>query len=67
MDSDYSEKALSKIFQRIIQFEEEVNTLYDDCIKELEDKSVIDVLQSISREEKSHIALARELLELIKE
>ena len=66
MNSDYSEEALTKIFQRIIQFEEEVETLYDDCIEKLDDKTAIDVLQSISKEEKVHIVLARELMELIK-
>ncbi len=66
-DSEHSEEALSRIFQRIIQFEEEVKTLYDDCIKNLDDKTTIDVLQSISSEEKGHIVLARELMELIKE
>ena len=66
MDSDYSEEALTKIFQRIIQFEEEVETLYNDCIEKLDDKTAIDVLQAISKEEKGHITLARELMELIK-
>jgi len=66
MESEYSEETLSKVFQRIIQFEEEVKALYDDCIKNLDDKTTIDVLQSISGEEKGHIVLAKELLELIK-
>ncbi len=67
MDSEHSEEALSRIFKRIIQFEEEVKALYDDCIKALDDKTAIDILQSISNEEKGHIVLANELMEIIKE
>jgi rubrerythrin len=63
----YSRESFSDILQRILQFEEEVKALYDDCIKKLDDKDTINILQSISREEAGHIALARELMELIKE
>jgi rubrerythrin len=63
----YSKEALSDIFQRILQFEEEAKGLYDDCIKKLDDKNTINILQSVSNEEKSHIELARKLMELIKE
>ncbi len=63
----YSRESLSDILQRILQFEEEVKALYDDCIKKLDDKDTINILQSISREEEGHIVLARELMELIKE
>lgn len=34
----YSKEALSGIFQRILQFEEEAKALYEDCIKKLEVK-----------------------------
>ncbi len=63
----YSRESLSDILQRILQFEEEVKALYDDCIKKLDDKDTINILQSISKEEEGHIVLARELMELIKE
>ncbi len=63
----YSRESFSDILQRILQFEEEVKALYDGCIKKLNDKNTIDILQSISKEEEDHIALTRELMELIKE
>ncbi len=63
----YSRESFLDILQRILQFEEEVKVLYDDCIKKLDDKDTINILQSISREEEGHIVLARELMELIKE
>jgi hypothetical protein len=63
----YSRESFSNILQRILQFEEEVKALYDDCIKKLSDKNTMDILQSISNEEAGHIALTRELMELIKE
>ncbi len=63
----YSRESFSDILQRILQFEEEVKALYDDCIKKLDDKNTIDILQSVSSEEKGHIELARKLMELIKE
>ncbi len=63
----YSRESFFDILQRILQFEEEVKVLYDDCIKKLDDKDTINILQSISKEEEGHIVLARELMELIKE
>ncbi len=63
----YSRESLTDIFQKIVQFEEGVKVLYDDCIKELDDKNTIDILQSISNEEKGHIELSKCLMELIKE
>jgi hypothetical protein len=63
----YSRESFSNILQRILQFEEEVKALYDDCIKKLSDKNTMDILQSISNEEAGHITLTRELMELIKE
>lgn len=67
MKKQYSKESLSGIFERILEFEEDVKTLYDDCIKKLDDKSIIDVLNSISKEEKGHIVLAKELMEIIRE
>ncbi|MFQ5964275.1 MAG: hypothetical protein ACE5KZ_08335 [Candidatus Scalinduaceae bacterium] len=63
----YSSESLSSIFQRVLKFEEDAKSLYDDCIKELDDKIIIDTLQSISNEEKGHIELARNLLKIIQE
>ena len=66
-NTEHTRESLSGVFQRVIQFEEKIKTLYDDCIKDLEDKITIDVLQTISSEEKGHIVLARELMDIIKE
>ncbi len=63
----YSKEALSDIFQKVLQFEEDVKALYDDCIEKLEDEEIILVLSSISKEEKAHIELAKQLIELIKD
>jgi rubrerythrin len=63
----YSKAALLEIFQNILQFEVKVKKMYDDCIEKLEDKDIINILQSISNEEKNHIELAKPLLDLIKE
>ncbi|MDR4503858.1 MAG: hypothetical protein MRK01_03580 [Candidatus Scalindua sp.] len=61
----YSSEALSNMFLRILQFEEDVKALYDDCIDKLDDAIIIEILQSISNEEKGHIELARNLLKII--
>ncbi len=63
----YSKEALSDIFQKVLQFEEDVKALYDDCIEKLEDEEIILILSSISKEEKAHIELAKQLIELIKD
>ncbi|GJQ58418.1 MAG: hypothetical protein D8M57_14675 [Candidatus Scalindua sp. AMX11] len=63
----YSSEALSTIFQRIVQFEEDVKTLYDDCIDKLDDTIIVEILQSISNEEKGHIELAKNLMTIIQE
>ena len=63
----YSRKALLEIFHNIIQFEVRVKNIYDDCIERLDDRDIINTLQSISNEEKEHLALAKPLLQLIKE
>lgn len=62
----YSKETLLAIFQKILQFEVNVKKIYDDCIEKLEDDEIINVLKSISSEEKDHIELAKPLLELIK-
>ncbi len=51
----YSKEALSGIFQRILQFEQDAKSLYDGCIEIIEDEHSINILQSISNEEKGHI------------
>ena len=63
----YSRENLADIFQKVLQFEEDVKELYDDCIDKLMDEDIIKVLSSISKEEKGHIELAKQLKELIKE
>ncbi len=63
----YSKEALSDMFERILQFEKDAQAVYDDCIEKLDDETAINILQSISNEEKSHIELAKRLIELIQE
>ncbi len=63
----YSREAITEIFQRILKFEEDAKVLYDDCIEKLDDENTINILQSISNEEKGHIELAKRLMELIQE
>lgn len=63
----YSSEALSTIFHRILQFEEDVKVLYEECIAKLDDAVIIEILQSISDEETGHIEQARNLLKIIQE
>ncbi len=49
----YSKEALSDIFQRILKFEQDAKSLYDECIEKIEDEHSINILQSISNEEES--------------
>ncbi len=63
----YSKEALSDIFQRILKFEQDAKSAYDDCIKDVDDEKSIKILQSISNEEKGHIELANELFKIIVE
>jgi rubrerythrin len=63
----YSKEALSDIFGRVLQFEKDAKAAYDDCIEKLDDETAINILQSISNEEKGHIELAKRLIELIQE
>jgi len=55
----YSKEELSKIFQRILKFEQEAQSAYDDCVSKVDDENSIKILQSISNEEKGHIELAK--------
>jgi rubrerythrin len=61
----YSKEALSDIFQRILQFEQEAKSLYDGCIEKIEDEHSINTLQSLSNEEKGHIEQVKRLFKII--
>ncbi len=61
----YSKEALSDIFQRILKFEQDAKSIYDDCIEKIEDEHSINILQSISNEEESHIEQAEKLFKII--
>ncbi len=63
----YSKKALSEIFQRILKFEQDAKSLYDDCIEKIKDEHSIKILRTISDEEKGHIEEAKKLLKIIEE
>ncbi len=63
----YSKEALSDIFQRILKFEQDAKSIYDDCIKKIDDEHSINILQSISNEEEGHIEQAEKLFKIIKE
>lgn len=63
----YSKEELSKIFQRILKFEQEAKSAYDDCVSKVDDENSIKILQSISNEEKGHIELAKKLFKIIEE
>ncbi len=63
----YSKEALSGIFQRILQFEQDAKSLYDKCIEKIEDEHSVNILQSISSEEKGHIEHAKRLFKIIEE
>jgi rubrerythrin len=63
----YSKEALSDIFQRILKFEQDAKSIYDDCINKIDDEHSINVLQSISSEEESHIEQAEKLFKIIDE
>ncbi len=63
----YSREALSDIFQRILKFEQDVDSLYEECLENLDDEHTITVLQEISKEEEVHIELAKELSKIIEE
>lgn len=61
----YSKEALSDIFQRILKFEQDAKSIYDDCIKKVDDEHSINILQSISKEEEGHIEEAKKLFKII--
>ncbi len=63
----YSKEALSGIFQRILKFEQDYKSIYDDCIEKVDDEHSIIILKSISNEEVRHIVLAKKLFKIIKE
>ncbi|MEE8596610.1 MAG: hypothetical protein V3T09_02240 [bacterium] len=63
----YSKEALSDIFKRILKFEQDAKSIYDDCIEKIDDEHSINILQSISKEEESHIEEAEKLFKIIDE
>ncbi len=63
----YSKEALSDIFKRILKFEQDAKSIYDDCINKIDDEHSINILQSISSEEESHIERAEKLFKIIDE
>ncbi len=60
----YSKEALSDIFQRILEFEQDIKPIYEDCIENI-DEHLINILQEICKEEEVHIELAKELFKII--
>lgn len=63
----YSKEALSDICQRILKFEQDVNSIYEDCIENIDDEYILNILKEICKEEKVHIELAKELFKIIEE
>ena len=63
----YSKEALSDIFQRILKFEQDAKSIYDDCIGKIDDEHSINILRSISNEEEDHIEQAKNLFKIIEE
>ncbi len=63
----YSKEALSDIFQRILKFEQDAKSIYEDCINKVDDDISINILQSIRDDETSHIEQAKELFKIIDE
>jgi rubrerythrin len=61
----YSKEALSDIFQRILAFEQDIKPIYEDCIENIDDEHIINILQEICKEEEVHIELAKELFKII--
>ncbi len=61
----YSKEELSDIFQRILKFEKEAKSAYDNCINKVDDEDSIKILQTISKEEEGHIELAKKLFTII--
>ncbi len=63
----YSKEALSDVFQRILKFEQDVESIYEECIENIDDNNIINILQEICNEEEVHIELAKELFKIIDE
>ncbi len=61
----YSKEALFDIFQRILKFEQDAKSIYDDCVNKIDDEHSINILQSISNEEEGHIEQAKKLFKII--
>ncbi len=63
----YSKEELTEIFQRILKFEQDAKSAYEECINKIDDVNSINILQSISDEEEDHIEQAKKLLKIIEE
>jgi len=63
----YSREALADIFQRILKFEQDVDSLYEECIENIDDEHIINTLREIAKEEEVHIELAKGLSKIIDE
>ncbi len=63
----YSKEALADIFQRILKYEQDAKSAYDNCIKEIAHEHSINILKLISDEEEGHIEQAKKLFKRIEE
>ncbi len=63
----YSKEEFTDILQRIMEFELDAKSIYENCIKKIDDEHSINILQKISNDEEVHIELAKELFKIIEE
>ncbi len=66
-NNEHTRESLSGVFQRILKFEQDAKSVYDDCIEKIDDEHSINILQSISNEEEGHIKQAKKLFKIIGE
>ena len=66
-NNEHTRESLSGVFQRILKFEQDAKSIYDDCIEKIDDEHSINLLQSISNEEEGHIEKAKKLFKIIGE
>lgn len=59
-------KNLVKIFSDLYLIEKQARDLYNDFLKTLKDPEEVKVVKHIRDEEKEHMKIAKELLELVK-
>ena len=63
----YFKETLSDSIKRILKFEQDAKSIYDDCINKIDEEHSINILKSISKEEESHIERAEKLFKIIGE